>query len=72
MAATAHPTPCSDEFLILDDPLERAEIGGEVRARGEPQHTVRTGRTGTERTALGGTERSHDARVRQQDRKSVV
>jgi Cu2+-exporting ATPase len=30
MAATAHQIPCSDEFLILDDPLERDEIAREV------------------------------------------
>jgi Cu2+-exporting ATPase len=30
MAATAHQTPCTDEFLILDDPLERAEIAREI------------------------------------------
>jgi Cu2+-exporting ATPase len=30
MAETAHQTPCTDEFLILDDPLERAEIAREI------------------------------------------
>jgi Cu2+-exporting ATPase len=30
MAATAHQIPCSDEFLILDDPLERDEIAREI------------------------------------------
>ncbi len=30
MAATAHQIPCSEEFLILDDPLERDEIAREI------------------------------------------
>jgi Cu2+-exporting ATPase len=30
MAATAHQIPCNDEFLILDDPLERDEIAREI------------------------------------------
>ncbi|MEI6546840.1 MAG: heavy metal-associated domain-containing protein, partial [Burkholderiales bacterium] len=30
MAATAHQIPSSDEFLILDDPLERDEIAREI------------------------------------------
>ncbi len=30
MAATAHKIPCSDAFLILDDPLERDEIAREI------------------------------------------
>jgi len=39
MAATAPPIPCSDEFLILDDPLERDEIAREIApaANGSPR-----------------------------------